>query len=164
MLIILYVVLFTLSIVVQLKVVPLFSVAGITPNLVLILVISVAFRAGKIVGVGAGFVAGVVIDAFSSGLFGISSLANVLCAFVAGSWPPEQIRRPAVVSGQLLSATLIHDLVYFWFLTIGTSFGPWHVLFNTVLPHTLYTMVFMAIAYMMLPKAFAGKAREYRSI
>lgn len=164
MLAIVYAVLFTLSIIVQLKVLPLFAVAGITPNLVLILVISVAFRTGKIAGMASGFAAGIVVDSFSSGLLGVSSLANVLCAFVAGSWPHEQVIRPAVKSGQLLSTVLVHDVIYFWFLTIGTNFGLWHVLFSTVLPHSMYTMVFTAIVYMVAPKGFSGAKQEYRSL
>ncbi|MFQ5648769.1 MAG: rod shape-determining protein MreD [bacterium] len=161
MLILFYSFLFTIAIILQLKVVPLFSIRETTPDLGVIVVILVSMRRGKIHGVGCGFVAGLVFDFFGSGFLGVSSLAKSTSAFVAGTWSNEHMqRRLGVAVGQLFVTILVHDVLYFSILTIGTSLGLGHTFFTRVLPQTCYTLVFMAIILLTFPKMVWGRRRD----
>lgn len=156
-----YIVLFVVAVLLQLKVVPLFSIKSITPDLILILVIAVAFRHGKIAGVVCGFLAGLFYDLFGTGLVGVSSLANSIAAFIAGAWSGEHLqRRFGIILGQLSVIVLAHDLVYFSILTIDTSIGFWNTLFVRIVPHTCYTLVFMAIISMTFPGFFLARRKN----
>src|SRR5258706_15919208 len=69
---------------------PLISVAGVTPDLPLIMVILLALRRGPEFGCVAGFVTGLLQDATSGGLIGVQALTKGLIGFgigVAGGRP-----------------------------------------------------------------------------
>lgn len=156
-----YILFFIIAIILQLTIVPLFSIKEITPDLVLIVVFSVSFQTGKVWGVIAGFIAGLVFDLFGTGFVGLSSLANSISAFVAGFWGSEQLeRRIEVIFGLLLVAIFIHDFLYFAILRIGTSLGFWNTLFKNIIPHTIYTLVFMVMIHLVFPKALLGRIRK----
>lgn len=162
MTIISYIAFFFLSITLQVNIVPLFSIKGISPDLVLILVIAVAIRHGKFWGVVAGFFAGLIFDAFGTAFLGLSSLVNSIAAFVAGFLLGEQLEQRFVVVVSLIFASLlIHDFFYYIVLAIGTPISFWATLFKHVLPQSFYTMVFMVIIHLVLPKGLWGRAKRY---
>ena len=118
---------FILCIVLQITIIPLFSVKGIAPDLILILLISVAIQKGKFWGVVAGFWAGLIFDAFGTAFIGLSSFVNSIAAFVAGFLLGEQLeQRFGVIVGLILVSVLIHDFLYYTILSIGTGLGFWN--------------------------------------
>lgn len=153
-----YLVLFSLAIILQLTVVPLLAIKGVVPDVILILVISTSFRHGKMAGMLWGFAAGVVFDFFSTRFVGASSLGYVVSAFVAGIWSAEHSQvRFGVVIGQLFLTVLLHDIIYLNIIRIGTSVGFWNTLFTVVFPHSLYSLVFVAIFSQAFPRKFLGR-------
>ena len=157
-----YIAFFILSIVLQSTVIPLFSIKGISPDLILILVISVSIQRGKFWGVVAGFSAGLVFDAFGTAFAGLSSLANSISAFVAGFLLGEQLeQRFGVIVGLILVSLLIHDFIYYTILSIGISIGFWVTLFKHVVPQSFYTLIFMVIIHMVLPRGLWAPAKKY---
>ncbi len=157
-----YIVFFILCIILQLTIIPLFSIKGISPDLILILVISVSIQRGKFWGVVAGFSAGLVFSAFGTAFTGLSSLANSISAFVAGFLLGEQLeQRFGVIVGLILVSLLIHDFLYYTILSIGTSIGFWVTLFKHVVPQSFYTLIFMVIIHMVLPRGLWAPAKKY---
>ncbi len=157
-----YIAFFILSIILQITIIPLFSIKGISPDLILILVISVSIQRGKFWGVVAGFSAGLVFDAFGTAFAGLSSLANSISAFVAGFLLGEQLeQRFGVIVGLILVSLLIHDFLYYTILSIGTSIGFWVTLITHVVPQSFYTLIFMVIIHMVLPRGLWAPAKKY---
>lgn len=149
---------FAVAIVLQLTVIPLFSIQGVTPDVILIAVVSVSLMRGKVVGIISGFVAGLCFDFFGTGLVGISSLTNSLAAFVAGFWVGEQFeRRLSLILGPLFASIFVHDFLYFTILRIGAPVGFWRTVVRHVFPTTVYTLVFMLMIYLVLPKTPLGR-------
>jgi len=162
MFILLYSLLFIVAIILQLTIIPLFSVKGITPDLVFILVMSIVFKHGRFWGLVSGFFAGLFLDFFGTGFVGISSLANIVAVFFAGYWVNAQLERRFGLTLLFLFITiLIHNLIYFPILSIGSAVGFWPLLFRNVIPHSVYTLVFMAVIYLTVPRAFNKKRLAY---
>ena len=157
-----YIAFFILSIILQITIIPLFSIKGISPDLILILVISVSIQRGKFWGVVGGFSAGLVFDAFGTAFVGLSSLANSISAFVAGFLLGEQLeQRFGVIVGLILVSLLIHDFLYYTILSMGISIGFWVTLFKHVVPQSFYTLIFMVIIHMVLPRGLWAPAKKY---
>jgi rod shape-determining protein MreD len=68
----------------QLVAVPLISIFGIVPNLIIILVIYYTLLGGQIYGMILGFLFGFFFDLFSGGVIGASMLAMTVSAFITG--------------------------------------------------------------------------------
>ncbi len=157
-----YIVFFILCIILQITIIPLFSIKGIAPDLILILLISVSIKKGKFWGVVAGFSAGLVFDAFGTAFLGLSSFVNSISAFVAGFLLGEQLeQRFGVIVGLILVSLLIHDFLYYIILSIGTSIGFWATLFKHIVPQSFYTLIFMMIIHMVLPRGLWAPAKKY---
>ncbi|MCH8871783.1 rod shape-determining protein MreD [candidate division KSB1 bacterium] len=157
-----YIAFFFLCIILQITIIPLFSINCISPDLILILVISVSIQKGKFWGVIAGFSAGLIFDAFGTAFVGLSSFVNSISAFVAGFLLGEQLeQRFGVIVGLILVSLLIHDFLYYVILSIGTSIGFWVTLFKHVVPQSFYTLIFMVIIHMVLPRGLWAPAKKY---
>src|SRR6195256_4668969 len=63
---------------------PMISVAGVTPDLPLIMVILLALRRGPEFGCMAGFVTGLLQDAAGGGLIGVQAMTKAVIGFVIG--------------------------------------------------------------------------------
>ena len=68
----------------QLTIIPMASINGITPDIVVIYVIIFALRYGQIKGTFLGFTVGLFYDLFSGGLLGSAMFSKTLAGFVAG--------------------------------------------------------------------------------
>lgn len=153
------------SLIFQFTVIPLFSIKGITPNLVIIVVISIAFRYGQLWGVIAGFFSGLIFDMFGTGFVGISSLAYSICAYGVGFLASEQLqRRFSIIIGLLFVALVVQDILYFFVISVGTSISFWETLIEQAIPHSLYTLVFIVIIHLLMPKMLWGAAGRYKGM
>lgn len=159
----LYILLFLAALLLQLTVIPLFSINGVTPDIILILVIAVSLQKGRTWGVVAGFLAGVLYDILGTGFVGVSSFANAVSAYVAGFFGGEQLERGFLVVTLLLFFSLfVHDMLYFLILSIGSSVGFFQILLRQILPQTIYTSTFMIILHLLSPRLLWGtKKTQY---
>jgi len=150
-----YILLFLFALPLQLKVVPLFAIKGIIPNIVSVLVISLTLQHGRFHGILAGFVVGLSMDLLGTGLVGASSFANTLLAFMVGFLGRQQLERKfGNLIGLMFVALLVHDSVYFLIQGIGSSLGFWRILLTQALPQSCYTLVFILIFHLLYPKLF----------
>lgn len=107
------------AIVLQVSLVPYISLSSITPQLPLLVVIFIGTRRGSYVGVIAGFLTGLLLDAFSTGFLGLSAMTYSLVGFLSGK-------------------------VFYW--DVALPLGRWAlasavgVLFNTIIFTYIYTL------------------------
>ncbi len=156
----LHLVLFAVSVLLQVTVAPLFSIREVAPDFILITVIAISLQKGKIWGIIAGFVGGLLLDSFGAGMIGLSSLTKTIAAFTAGVFVGERLERSfGTIAGFLVIVLLIHDAMYFIIAAIGTAISFWSALFKYALPTTLYTLTFMVMAHLLWPRVLWGKPR-----
>ena len=119
---------------------PALRVAGVTPDLPLIVVVLLALRRGPEFGCVAGLVAGLLQDAAGGGLIGVQALTKAMIGFVIGAAGSRlRVTQPLVQVPGLVILTLAEGLVRFALLKMfhfPASFGD--VMVYAVLPQALY--------------------------
>ena len=68
----------------QTAVAPLFSPFGLTPDLMLLMVIAIGLLKGPVMGMGFGLVGGLLFDCQAGGIIGVHALADMLIGFACG--------------------------------------------------------------------------------
>lgn len=105
----------------------------------------------------AGFFSGLFFDMFGTGFVGISSLAYSICAYSVGFLASEQLqRRFSIIMGLIFFALLLQNILYFWVISIGNSISLWNTLIYRAAPHSLYTLVFIMMIHLLMPRALWG--------
>jgi rod shape-determining protein MreD len=141
--------------IVQITVVPLISLGGVVPSVLLIGTVFLSLREGQMTGMLVSFPAGVLVDAYFSGLVGITSLGLTIAAFAVGYFHDEEkahllIRSPRAVAIIFFGATLFHlayVFAYFQSLDIRMlSLLGLHVLGASVYTTVLSTVPVLIIA------------------
>ncbi len=153
-----HVLLFVLSIMLQLTIAPLFSIKEVMPDFILIMIVAIALQKGRAWGIIAGCAAGLLFDNFGTGFLGLSSLTKTITAFLAGFIGGERLeRRFLSIVGFLFFLLLSHDVMYYTIISIGTSLGFWDTILHYALPTTIYTLTFMTMINLVWPRALWGR-------
>lgn len=153
-----YALLFLVLILAQTTLLPLISVGGVVPDVLLIGIIVLGIRQGAVAAIIAGCLVGFVQDSFVTHLFGLSSLAKSCSGFVAGYFSREKIEYNLQVTlGVVLATAVVHDAIYFFIFTFGTGIGVLRMLFRYALPSSAYTLVIAFIAHTAWPGGLWGK-------
>lgn len=153
-----YLVLFISLILLQTTLLPLVSVGGLVPDIVLIGIIVLGIRQGAVPAIIAGCIAGFAQDAFVTHLFGLSSLANSCSGFVAGYFSREKVKYNLQVTlGVVLATAVVHDLLYFSIYKLGTNISFFRMFFLYALPTSFYTMVIAFIVHTVWPGGLWGR-------
>ena len=131
----------------------------ITPDIVLIGLVYVSIKKGKITGSVAGFVSGLILDLLSFSFLGLMALSKSAAGFVAGFFNVEnKIDRylNSYVFILIVSfASLFNNIIYFTIYFQGTNLTFTDVLLRYVLPTTVYTAIFS-----IFPVIFAARRRK----
>ncbi len=118
------------------------AIYGIAPDIVIIILVFIAFTRGQIEATILGFISGLLIDIYDPGTrLGVNTLANSLVGFLAGysrvSIAAETLRAQAAI---LFLATLLHDIIFFFFilqpfkiLSVGLGTGLYTAALGTAL-------------------------------
>lgn len=126
--------------------VPFIAIDGIVPDVMLIWAIWVALNEGQMIGMVAGFGAGLLFDGVSADVIGSNALAKVIAVFIAGYFYREtreremtgSIRFPLIVA----LCAIIHNVIYYFFYLRPTEidfiqfflrYGTMTALYTTVL-------------------------------
>ena len=142
----LWIIVVTLIYVIQCSVIPLVTLNGIKPDLLLIVVLSTGLLAGKERGVAVGFFAGMLADLASGGIFGCHTLVNMVIGYGAGMLErkvfKENILLPLLA---VMIATVIYSFLMTAFLVImGYNINLLSLLNYNLLPLLAYNII-MAI-------------------
>ena len=106
--------LIALALFIQASIASKISVFGVTPDLVLLVLVYIGISGGRVNGAIFGFLAGFLQDTFAPEHMGINALAKSIVGFVVGSGQRGIVAESYVVQGSIVfGAVLLHDLVYF---------------------------------------------------
>lgn len=148
------------AIVLQTTLAPAIAIAGVRPDLPLLIVVVVALRGGPAAGAIAGFAAGLFVDLNSTHVLGATSLANAALAWILGSWSDRLVRDSLVTrAGVAFVGTVLRDVALAVFLVPSGVAGAARHFFVAALPGGLYTAV-LAIPFMAAAERIIGWRRE----
>jgi rod shape-determining protein MreD len=131
------------------------SVAGITPDLLLILCVWIALREGQFVGIFAGFGCGLIFDILTYDVLGTNALAKTLIAFIAGFFYKETAIEQNLKSYRFLFivalCSLLHNVIYFFFYLRISEISFLSFFAKNGIAASLYTTVFAIVVLLIRP-------------
>ena len=147
--------------VVQASFLPLLSYGGISPDLMLLLVVSMSFLQGSRMGVFMGFLAGLLQDLVTGTFFGVNIFSKMLIGYIGGIFSnrvfKEQVFLPLFAS--VLATGLNYVIVLLIMLLLGYSYSmPSHL--ETVLLPMLWYNVLLAVPVHILTGRMCGMLAE----
>ena len=140
---------------------PALRIAGVTPDLPLIVVVLLALRRGPEFGALAGFAAGLLQDAAGGGLIGVQALTKALIGFAIGAVGSRlSVGQPLVQVPGLVLLTIAEGLARFALLKLFRFPAPFgEVMLYVVLPQALYNGFLATLVVLALAWADALRAR-----
>lgn len=142
------------SFLLQCTVLPVISIGSITPNLILILCISMGLMRGRKSGMWIGFFCGLLVDMFYGSVFGFYALIYMYIGFLSGYAHricyDDDIKVPVLLAGigDLLYGLAVYALQ---FLLRG-RLGLMSYLFRIILPEAFYTVILTLLVYRVFYK------------
>ena len=138
----------------QVAVAPHLAIGGVVPNLLLLVVVTLALVEGPQAGASAGFAAGLVYDLLGSGPIGPAALVLVVIGHLAGlvhsNMFAEGWRLPVTV---VFLASLVAELAYAGVLAVlGTGSPFWSSFTNVILPAAVYNGTLALLIYPVLAR------------
>jgi rod shape-determining protein MreD len=128
----------------------------ITPDIVLIGLVFISMRKGKITGSVGGFVSGLILDFLSFSFLGLMALSKTVTGFFAGFFYNEmkvdRYLSSYVFVLVVFFCSLINNVFYFMIYFQGTMLAPADILIRYVLPTALYTAFVSIIAVIINKK------------
>ena len=128
--------------------------AGITPNLMIIIVSSVGFMWGRKEGMFVGIICGLLIDIFCGFYLGVYALLYMYIGYINGFFQkrfyPDDIKLPMI----LISASdiLCNLVIYLIMFLLRGRFNFLYYLKAVIIPEFIYTMVVSIFLYYVLLK------------
>lgn len=133
----------------QSTVMPAFSLAGVVPDLLLILVISVAYTRGRIAGMLTGLFAGLLNDACFSQMVGLGALFYLCIGYAAGFSKKIYDERDYLFPMLMIFiGEFVYSFAYYiayFLLRSRTEFGYYFI--HLILPRMVYTILAAALLY-----------------
>ncbi len=153
---ILSILLFFPVLVIQTTIMPLISINGIVPDLILILLVFYSMKRGQLYGTALGFVYGFLFDLITGSLLGSTMLSKTLAGFVAGYFSNENKRELYFKSYSfaliVLMCSVIDSVVKSFFTTIDLNTSLFNLLFQQGMLPGIYTAVLSIFVIMFYPK------------
>lgn len=153
---ILSILLFFPLLVIQTTIVPLIAINGITPDLIMILLVFYAMKCGQMYGTVLGFVYGFFFDLITGTLLGSTMLAKTLAGFIAGYFSNENKVDNYLKSYSFLMIVLlcsvIDQVIGAFFTTIDLNTNFILLFFNQGMLPGIYTAVLSIFIVIFYPK------------
>ncbi|MBR5359789.1 MAG: rod shape-determining protein MreD [Lachnospiraceae bacterium] len=125
------------------------SIAGIVPNILIILTSAFGFMRGKNEGMLIGFISGLLVDIFFGSILGFYALVYMFIGYVNGFFRrifyPEDIKLPMILIGasELLYCFICY--VFLFMLRGRLHFGYYFL--HIIIPDIVYTVLVTLILY-----------------
>lgn len=133
----------------QSTVMPAISLAGVVPDLLLILVITVAYTRGRIPGMLTGLAAGLLTDVCFNDMVGLCALFYLCIGYIAGySQKIYDERDYTLPLLMMLAGEFLYSFAYYvayFLLRSRTEFGYYFV--HLILPRMVYTVLAAVLLY-----------------
>ena len=135
----------------------LISIYGVTPDLLILLVIWVTLFEGKLYGLIFAFSVGILFDFLSMNVVGVNALTKTIVAYLAGFFYQEKEFWNIIRSNKFFLicflATLLHNIVYY-FIMVELTDSIFAIYFKFVIGSTIYTMLFTLLAFFFRIRKF----------
>lgn len=149
---IVYVVFVLICFLLQCTVFQTWSLANISPNLLIVVVSSVGFMRGKIEGMLVGFFSGLLIDICYGDLLGFYALIYMYVGYINGFFQSifydEDLKLPMIL---ITVSDLVYGITIYLFLFAlrnRTNFG--YYLGHVIVPELVYTVVITIVLYRII--------------
>lgn len=135
----------------HLMIVPYLTLANVVPDIILIFVIYLAIREGRVPATIAGFCLGLLLDLLGgeSSVLGLSALTKSVTGFAAGYSYSEGRAIQTLGSYRFLmvvgAGSLLHNALYFTIYLQGTSVSFFDAFFLHAVPGALYNVLITVI-------------------
>ena len=130
------------------------SIAGIAPNLLIIVVAAFGLMRGKTEGMYIGFFSGLLIDIFCGFYLGIYALLYMYVGYLTGLFQkryyPEDIKLPLLIIS--VSDFFTNVIIYLILFLTRSRFDFGYYFSNVILPELVYTMIITIFLYLLLLK------------
>lgn len=142
--------------VIQTTIIPLISINGVIPDLIIILLVFYTLRNGQIYGTVLGFIYGLLFDLITGSLLGSSMLAKTLAGFVAGYFANENKIEIYFKSYNfaliVLLCSVINSVINAFFSTVEFNSNLFVMIFQLGLLPGIYTSVVSLISIVFYPR------------
>jgi rod shape-determining protein MreD len=153
-----WVLIFMVSLILQTSFVPVITIAGVKPDLLIIALFFFSIKYGVMPGIFVGFALGLGQDLYSPSLLGQNALTKTVTGAFIGLFNERMMRSdPIIKTVLLLVAFLIHDALYFVVQIIKLGDPVWALflgLLTKCLPRALYSIAVAVLFYIwdLVPK------------
>lgn len=141
---------------IQTTIMPLVSIGGIMPDLILIILVYYGITQGQIYGTVFGFIYGFLFDLITGSLLGSSMIPKIVAGFTAGYFSSENKRDQYLISFNfsliILLCSLVDSTIYSFFSAVDLSLGIFIVFFQNSLLPSIYTAVLGLVLMIFYPK------------
>lgn len=141
---------------IQTTIMPLVSIGGIIPDLILIILVYYGITQGQIYGTVLGFIYGFLFDLITGSLLGSSMIAKTVAGFTSGYFSSENKRDQYLISFNfsliILICSLIDSTIYSFFSAVDFSLSIFIVFFQHSLLPSIYTAVLGLVLMIFYPK------------
>lgn len=129
-----------------------FTVAGIRPNILMIITASFGFMRGKREGMAVGFICGFMADVFWGGVLGFYTLIYTVIGYLNGSFQrmfyDDDIKLPLILIG---ASDLLYSIIaYLCLFMLQGEFIFGYFLGHVMLPEFIYTIVVTLVLYQVI--------------
>ncbi|MGN0243899.1 MAG: rod shape-determining protein MreD [Lachnospiraceae bacterium] len=138
-----------LALILQMGVLPYIAIRGITPNLVLLTLVLLAFQTDARLGLLFGIVTGVLLDCMYCEYIGVYTVIFCVIGTLTGAFSTQFYKKDTSVS---LCVVGVADILYgcmmylrYYFLSEGVHM--WKYIRSIMLPEVLYTIVVTILVY-----------------
>ncbi len=132
-----------------------FSIAGISPNLLIVITASVGFMRGHKEGMIVGFFCGILMDIFFGNVLGFYAIIYVLIGFMNGFMTSiffkDDIKLPLVFIGT--SDVVLNIITYFFLFLFRNRTDFIFYFLHIIVPELLYTILVSLVLYFVLLKS-----------
>jgi len=126
-----------------------FKLAGVVPDLMIILVVAVAFMRGSNKGMLAGFVSGLLMDLTYGQVVGLFALMYMFIGFISGFahkiYDEMDYTTPIFLVG--ISELMYNLFYYFFFYFLQGRLNIGYYMFRFMIPRMIYTVLVSLLLY-----------------
>lgn len=132
----------------------------ITPDIILIGIVYLGIKKGKIPGSVGGFVAGLIFDLFSFSFLGLTALSKATSGFISGFFNREnkvdKYTETFIFIFIVFFSSLINNFLYFSIYFQGTSLNFIEIVIRYIIPSAIYTSL-LGIPFVIFNKRRSAK-------
>lgn len=143
-----------IALLLQVAIAPRLAIGGVVPNLLLLVVITLALIEGRTAGAAAGFAAGLLFDLLGGSPIGVAALVFTVTGYLAGSLQENMFAEgwlmPPTVA---FVASLFTEIAYAFALSLVGAGSPfWTSFWHVILPAAVYNGALALLFYPWLAR------------